>query len=105
METLEDKKNTGNSGSFGTDIYDKKDLKEAPQYYGVGGARFSTGTSDTLKLIKTAHDVLDEIYRPGFGYKKDGVLLIHIVPASENQLNRFSEHIVDNKSLGIFLDS
>lgn len=139
MEEVEDKKNIANTRSFGQDVYDKRELKEAiatfcskaaeklryqdgvcmgltvfvhtnafkevPQYYGIGGHTFSSGTSDTVRIIKAAHQVLDEIYRHGFAYKKGGVILNHIVSKNENQLDLFNEDPSDNERLSKVLDS
>ena len=138
LEAPEDKKNTGNSRSFGFDIYTKDELKEAlaqfasnaslklrnqesvcysmtafihtnpfkpgPQYFGEGGVTFSSGTNDQMKIIDGAHAILDEIFRPGFGYKKGGVLLNHIVPKNENQMDLFTEDPSDNEELNRIVD-
>lgn len=138
MEEVEDKVNIANTRSFGKDVYDKRELKEAiatfatktaeklryqesvcfslsvfihtnafkeiPQYYGIGGHVFTTGTCDTIKIIKAAFKVLDQIYKPGFGYKKGGVILNHIVPRSENQLDLFNPDPSDNEKLNSIID-
>lgn len=138
LEQAEDKKNTGNSRSFGHDVYTKKELREAlaqfatnaslklrnqnsvcysmtafiytnpfkpvPQYFGEGGVRFSSGTNDVLKIIEGAHAILDEIYKPGYGYKKGGVLLNHIVPKNECQLDLFNSDPSDNENLNQVVD-
>ena len=80
-------------------------FKEYEQYYGVGTHNFITGTSDTVKIIKAAHKVLEGIYRPGFGYKKGGVILNQIVPKSENQLDLFNPDPEDNEKLSNVLDA
>ena len=138
IEAPEDKKNTGNSRSFGHDLFTKEELREAlaqfvtnaslklrnqnsvcysmtafihtnpfkpgPQYFGEGGVKFSSGTNDVIKLIEGAHAILDEIYRSGYGYKKGGVLLNHIVPKNECQLDLFNEDHSDNEELNKVLD-
>lgn len=138
LEAPEDKKNTGNSRSFGYDVYTKEELKEAlaqfasnasqklrsqksvcfsmsafiytnpfkpgPQYFGEASVRFTSGTNDVLKIIEGAHTILDEIYRPGYGYKKGGVLLNHIVPKNECQIDLFNEDPTDNEQLNSILD-
>lgn len=137
-EEVEDKKNTGNSRSFGYDVTNKKELKEAlaqfctnastklraqksvcygitafihtnpfkpgPQYYGEDHFRFSSGTSDVIKIIAAAHKILDDIYRPGYGYKKGGILLTHIVPENQSQMDLFSADPSDNKELNQVMD-
>jgi DNA polymerase V len=80
-------------------------FKDIKQYYGQSSRAFQTGTSDTIKLIKSAHDILDEIFRFGFGYKKGGVILNHIVPKSQNQLSLFSLDTSDNEKLSHALDA
>lgn len=79
-------------------------FKEVPQYYGDGRAYFSSGTSDTIKIIRSCYKVLDEIYRPGFEYKKAGVLLNHIVPKNENQMDLFDSSPEDNEKLNQVID-
>jgi DNA polymerase V len=139
VEAAEDKKNTGNSRSFGAPVYTKSELREAladfctnsaeklraqnsvcysltafihtspfkensPQYYGSASRVFTSGTSDTLRIIKGSHQILDEIFKSGYEYKKGGVLLNHIVPRNQNQLDIFDEHHDDNEKLGKVVD-
>jgi DNA polymerase V len=138
LDSPEDKKNTGNSRSFGFDVYTKRELREAlaqfatnashklrlqksvcygisayihtnpfkpgPQYFGENHIRFSSGTSDVMKIIRGAHDILDMIYKPGFGYKKGGVLLNHIVPQNQNQIDLFNEDPSDNAQINHLMD-
>ncbi|HXH76785.1 MAG TPA: Y-family DNA polymerase [Bacteriovoracaceae bacterium] len=80
-------------------------FKEVPQYYGFGNHTFQSGTSDTVKIIKAAHKVLDEIFRYGFAYKKGGVILNHIVSKSENQMDFFNTDPSDNEKLSKILDT
>lgn len=134
IEEAEDKKNTGNSRSFGSPVYTKKELQEAladfathaseklrhqqsvcfsltvfiqtnsfktelPQYYGVGTKKWSSGTADTFRIIKGSHQVLDNIFRLGYEYKKAGIILNHIVPRTENQMNLFEDDGPDKETL------
>lgn len=78
--------------------------KELPQYYGVGSSHFSSGTSDTVKIIRAAHKIVDEVYRPGYEYKKAGILLNHIVSQNENQLDLLNPDPEDNKKLSDVVD-
>jgi DNA polymerase V len=80
-------------------------FKEIPQYYGADSFTFQSGTADTVKLIKAAHEILDRIYRPGHGYKKGGVILNHIVPKTENQLDLFSGDQSESERLGKVMDA
>jgi DNA polymerase V len=139
MLQVEEKDMIGNSRSYGTDIYTKRELFESlaefvtntamtlrkqgsvcchlsayvhtnsfkesmPQYYGTGFRSFVSGTSDSFKLIQAAKSILEEIYRPGYGYKKGGVLLSKLVPASESQIDLFAENFEDNKKISTVVD-
>jgi DNA polymerase V len=134
IEEAEDKKNTGNSRSFGAPVYTKKELQEAladfathaseklrhqqsvcfsltvfiqtnsfktelPQYYGVGTKKFGSGTADTFRIIKGSHQVLDNIFRLGHEYKKAGIILNHVVPRTENQMDLFEDDGRDKETL------
>ena len=79
----------------------KEDL---PQYYGVGSRTFASGTSDTFRLIKGCHEVLEDIFKLGYEYKKAGVLLNHIVPQGQNQLDLFDQQGHDNKNISQVID-
>lgn len=79
-------------------------FKELPQYYGEGRVNFTSGTADTMKIIRGAQEILDEIYRPGFDYKKAGVLLTHIIPKAENQMDLFAKDPSDNEKLNEVMD-
>jgi len=138
LEEIQDKVNIANTRSFNSDVYDKREIKEAistfaskaaeklryqdsvcfgltvfvhtnafksfEQYYGVGGHTFQTGTADTVKIIKASLGVLDRIFKPGFGYKKGGVILNHIVSKNENQLDLLNHEAVDNDALSSVID-
>jgi DNA polymerase V len=138
IEEVEDKKNTGNSRSFGYDVMTIQELREAfaqfatnasaklrnqnsvcygisafihtnpfkpgPQYYGEDHCRFSSGTNDVMKIIDAAHDILERIFKSGYGYKKGGVLLTHIVPKSETQIDLFNTDPSDNKEINHIMD-
>lgn len=80
-------------------------FKETEQYYGIGNYTFQSGTSDTIKIIKASLGVLDQIYKPGLGYKKGGVILNHIVPKNENQIDLFNSDPSDNENLSKVIDT
>lgn len=79
-------------------------FKEVPQYYGHGQVTFSSGTSDTVKIIRATHKILEDIYRPGHEYKKAGVLLNHIVSKNQNQMDLFNPDPCDNEKLNQVMD-
>lgn len=125
IEKTEPKKEIIRSRSFGRDIWDIKDLREAvsmhtsraaeklredgsasghlkiflktnkfkdtPQYDCYAGSSLEVPSSYTPKLIREALSLLGRIYRPGYRYKKAGVILSCIVPEKEIQLNIFSD--------------
>lgn len=138
VEDFDEKKNLGNSRSFGYDVFSKEELKEAlalfvtnacqklrsqdsvcfgltafihtnpfkpgPQYYGSESVGFSSGTGDVIKLIRAAHGILDRIYRSGYGYKKGGILLHHIAPKNECQVDLFNPDPSDNAQINEVMD-
>ncbi|MEP6606229.1 MAG: DUF4113 domain-containing protein, partial [Nitrosospira sp.] len=55
-------------------------------------------SSDTRLLVRAALFGLKRIYRPGFAYKKTGVMLIGIAPASIRQLSLLPQHGAGDKS-------
>ena len=46
---------------------------------------FDTPTDSTLEMVRTAYSLLHKLYRPGYGYKKAGVRLSRITPATAVQ--------------------
>lgn len=67
-------------------------FKNTPQYYNSGSVEMISGTSVTNKAIKAAFNVLERIYKPGFEYKKVGVILADIAPKNLSQLDFFNKH-------------
>jgi DNA polymerase V len=71
-------------------IYIRTDYhKEDPQYQGYECTHLGGSTSDTKKLVKVTMDMLKKIFRPGYTYKKGGVILSQISSKSEHQLSLF----------------
>lgn len=54
-------------------------FKEGPQYSNFTAVRLAVPTSYTPELIARARRCLEAIYRPGFRYKKAGVMLAEIL--------------------------
>ena len=63
--------------------------KEEPQYYPSIGVTLPTPTASTSELMATARELLQSIYRPGYRYKKTGVMLAHLVNEDEYQPSLF----------------
>jgi DNA polymerase V len=58
---------------------------EDAQYYATRNVRLPVATADTGKLSKAAGLTLAAIWRPGFSYKKAGVVLLDLTPAPARQ--------------------
>jgi hypothetical protein len=58
---------------------------EDPQYYAAQPVTLPVATSDTGRLIGAALRALGAIYRPGFRYKKAGVVFLDLIPAAQAQ--------------------
>lgn len=68
--------------------YYKKDL---PQHYQNIVVSLETATDSTIELVKISCKALGEIFRPGFGYKKAGVLFTDISRKDEVTGNIFCD--------------
>ena len=66
----------------------RTDLK---QYRANMVVKLSNPTYSTMVLTKAALYGLKKIYKPGYQYKKAGIIIMGISPASERQLSLFSE--------------
>jgi len=62
---------------------------DLPQYASSNDTKFSTPTQDTSLITSAAIKILEQIYQPGFQYKKMGVVLSNITPDSAIQLDLF----------------
>jgi DNA polymerase V len=58
---------------------------EDPQYDAVQPVTLPVATADTGKLIAAALRGLAALYRPGYRYKKAGIMLLELVPAAVAQ--------------------
>jgi len=68
------------------------------QYNNMLGVQFQQPTNDTRVLIQEASKILDKIYKPGYLYKKAGVILFNLMPETQVQLNLFRTFEEDKKS-------
>lgn len=60
-----------------------------PQYVNSRHFKLSVPTSDSGEIIAHAHRLLEEIFRPGYAYKKAGVIITEIVPDAPIQADLF----------------
>ena len=63
--------------------------EDLAQYWNFQETRLITPTSSTISIVKAACDVLQGIYRPGYQYKKAGVIVMGIDPDSPIQQDLF----------------
>jgi len=59
------------------------------QYSNAITCTLAIPTSDTRIIIRAAKHCLDKIYKPGYRYKKVGIMLLDLIPASQIQGNLF----------------
>ncbi|MFC5271395.1 Y-family DNA polymerase [Adhaeribacter terreus] len=60
---------------------------DTPQYFNSKKIQLPTASSSDLELIKHTKKALERIYKPGYLYKKAGVIVSDIIPGSNVQLN------------------
>ena len=72
-------------------------FKEGPQYNNSLSTTLFPPTAYTPELIKTALDLLEELYLPGFEYKKAGVMLADIIPEKDVPLSFMEINYLDDK--------
>jgi len=63
--------------------------EDLAQYWNFLEARLITPTNSTIGIVKAASDVLQSIYRPGYQYKKAGVIVMGVGPDSPIQQDLF----------------
>lgn len=66
-----------------------KHKPDQPQYYATRSVKLTIATADTGRLIRAALWGLKGIYKPGFKYKKTGVLFLDLAPAGSVQGSLF----------------
>lgn len=64
--------------------------EQDPQYYRSASVRLSVPTDDVLVITKLAIKLLNDIYKDGFNYKKTGICLSDISPATQVTQDLFS---------------
>ena len=60
------------------------------QQYGNITIQMAEPTNSTIEIVRTTREALSEIYVPGVGYKKAGVVAMDIVPRSALHVSMFS---------------
>ena len=72
-------------------IHTNRFRQQDAQYAGTRTASLTTATSDTLVLNNLAMRLLDQTYRPGYLYKKAGVMLAGIESGKHQQADLFAQ--------------
>ena len=71
-------------------IFTNRHREDQPQRYETQIILLPEPTDSTLEIVHHARMALRQIFRTGYGYKKAGVILSQISPASEMQTSLFS---------------
>ncbi len=66
--------------------------QDQAQYSNSAATMFPRPTSHTPTMIKSAHKLLEQLYKPGYKYKKAGIILTKLMPKDQIQLDLFNEH-------------
>jgi DNA polymerase V len=85
-------------------IYTNRFRQDLPQYSGYKTVKLPFPTSSTFELNKYAQKALNEIFKPGFHYKKAGVILMGITQDQTQQLSMFEYENPKHKILMQVLD-
>ncbi len=67
-------------------------FKNTPQYYNSATMNLLSGSSSTNKLIKNSFELLAQIYKAGFEYKKAGVIFNELQPKIGSQFDFFGAY-------------
>lgn len=63
--------------------------EDLPQYWNFAEERLLTPTNATLSVVQAAKAALRQIFRPGFHYKKAGVIVLNVTPDNPIQFDLF----------------
>ena len=72
-------------------------FNDEPQYCNSIQATFPNATSDTFELVRSACTSVEKIFKPGYKYKKAGVLLTDLFPENKTQMNLFCDNYSPQK--------
>jgi DNA polymerase V len=67
--------------------------------------KFPYATSSGIEIARFACEGLERIFKPGYQYKKAGVIVMDIVPETPVQLNIFENSDARHKPLMTVMDS
>lgn len=78
---------------------------DAPQYANSACVPLTPASNDTGPIVKAAGQALKRIFKPGFNFKKSGVLLHDLVPETLEQEDLFHARDPRDKALSNALDA
>lgn len=81
--------------------------EDLPQYYNFLETRLLTPSNSTITIVKTANTLLQQLFKPGYHYKKAGVIVMGISPDSPIQQDLFdtdAERIAKMRRLDAIVD-
>ena len=67
-------------------------LEDQPQYSNSRTLALDEPTDDPIRIVQNAKRLLRDMFRSGYAYKKAGVILLDLVPATTRQTLLFEEH-------------
>jgi len=76
-------------------------FKAQGRYSGGISVRLPVPTSDTGVLTQAAYQGLERVYRPGYAYRKAGVMLTEIIPEEACQPDLFGTTLSSEKKLNL----
>ena len=71
--------------------YTNRFKENMPQAYGNEIVHFEVPTADTRPMVKQALAAVESLFRPGYAYKKAGVVATHILAAQERMHTLFED--------------
>lgn len=74
----------------GVFIHTSRFRTELPQYYPYGEHVLGDPGSSTQVIVSAAMKAFDKIYKPGYGYKRAGVIMEDIIPAGDAETSLFT---------------
>ena len=72
--------------------------ENAPQTHGSSLVTFPDGTSDHKAFVGAAVAATRDLFRPGFGYKKAGVVILKLVPEAGFTASLFADSAASERS-------
>lgn len=79
-------------------------LPDEPQYHPMSTSSMPYPAQDGFSIARVALRILEAIYRPGYRYKKAGVMLMDLAPVGNQQGNLFNRPGIRNVRLSHIVD-